>query len=124
MLFLVDENLPSSICRIFEDLGHQAEYVGDIKRLRQQPDEAIFDYAVKHKAIIVTRDLGFGNPLRFPLGKITGLVIIRFPNEISISKIGEELNRLLKDFQLKDFRNLILVEPGSLRKRALKIPPH
>ncbi|TSC75574.1 MAG: hypothetical protein G01um101430_416 [Parcubacteria group bacterium Gr01-1014_30] len=46
MLFLVDENTTSSIKIVFQEKGFEAECVKDIKELRGQPDEVIFNYAV------------------------------------------------------------------------------
>lgn len=120
MLFLIDENLPVSVADIFVNLGFIAEYVGDISELRRQPDEIIFEYAVKNKAIIVTRDIGLVSLMRFPLKKLPGIILLRFPNEVTINKLSAEVNRLIKNFNKKDFYNLIVIEPGYLRKRSLK----
>lgn len=120
LFFLVDANASTRVVSTFEDLGFGAEYVNDIPKLLNQPDELIFDYAVKKRAIIVTRDKGFANPLRFDLSELSGLILIRFPNEIKIITLCEEIYRLLKNFKEKDFyQNLIVVEPGQVRKVSL-----
>ena len=62
MLFLIDENLPVSIGKIFRKRGFQIDSVKALSELHGQSDEVIFKYAVEKKAIIVTRDLGFANP--------------------------------------------------------------
>lgn len=117
MLFLVDENLPISVGKIFSNRGYEVEYVSLSEELRSQPDEVIFNYAVAKRAIIVTRDLNFGNPTRFPLNKIPGIIVLRFPNEISIKTLVGEAQRLLIDFREESFNNLIIIEPGSVRAR-------
>ena len=119
MLFLIDENLPRSIGSIFADLGFRVEYVKRLKQLRGQPDEVIFEYAISHEAVIVTRDLNFANPLRFELPELAGMVVLRFPNEISIAGISQEVKRLAAAFKYEDWRNLIILEPGSARLRKL-----
>ena len=91
MFFLIDENLPTSIGEIFTGRGHSVECVRRLKQLQGQPDEVVFDYAVKKEAMIVTRDLGFGNPLRFELSKLKGGMILRFPNDVSMKRLtGKE----------------------------------
>lgn len=119
MLFLVDENLPRSITNVFQELGFKTEHVSNNPELRSQSDEDIFYYAIKNSAIIVTRDLGFANPFRFPLEKLTGLIIIRFPNEILISTLCSEIKKLVQGFKEEDFKSILVIEPGSVRKREL-----
>lgn len=119
MLFLIDENLPVSLGGIFEKRGYSVEHVRQLKQLRGKSDEAVFNYAAGKKAIIVSRDLGFTNPVRFDLGRIGGIVVLRFPNEISMRTIRSEVERLTDGFTEQDYRRLIVVEPGSVRSRGL-----
>lgn len=119
MKFLIDENLPASLAQLFVELGGEVEFVYDIPALRGEPDEAIFEHAVAKGTTIVTRDLGFANPTRFLLSKLAGLVIIRFPNEISTMVMSQEIYRLVQGLSPSDFHNLIVIEPGSIRKRKL-----
>lgn len=119
MSFLIDENLPPTLGHVFSKRGFIVECVLDLPQLRGSPDEVIFEYAIKHRMIIVTRDLGFANPLRFNLAQLQGLVIIRFPNEISIKVLCEEIVQLLQDMPKERFHNLIVLEPGSIRVREL-----
>ncbi len=119
MLFLIDENLPNSLGEIFRNRGYSVENVRKLKQLQGQADEVVFDYAVKNQAIIVTKDLGFGNPLRFELSKLNGLMIVRFPNDISMNVLKNEIARLIEDLKDEDFRQLVIVEPGSIRSRKI-----
>ncbi|TSC77517.1 MAG: hypothetical protein G01um101424_364 [Parcubacteria group bacterium Gr01-1014_24] len=119
MLFLIDENLPFSVGAIFIERGFAVECVGDIKELRGKSDEIIFDYARGKQAIIVTRDLQFANPTRFALNKLLGVMVLRFPNEISITMLCKETERLTRDLKEEDFRQLLVIEPGSIRMRTI-----
>lgn len=123
MLFLVDENLPASVGLIFSGAGHEAQYVSRLKQLHGKPDEVVFDYAVKNRGVIVTRDLDFANPLRFELKKVPGMIILRFPNEILIRTLCDEVERVIKDFEPGTFNNLVIIEPGLVRIRPLKQKP-
>lgn len=120
-MFLIDENLPKSIGVIFERLGFRVEYVRENLKLNGQTDEIIFRYAINKKAIIVTRDLDFVDLLRFDIHKLAGIVIIRFPQEISIATIYREITKATKNFHTNDFRKFVMViEPGLVRKRKIK----
>lgn len=63
--------------------------------------------------------MGFANPVRFPLKKLKGLFVIRFPNQITIPTLCEEITNLIETLEEKDFYYLIVVEPGTLRRRSL-----
>lgn len=76
----------------------------DLKEFRGRPDEDIFAYAVEREAVVVTRDVRFANPLRFPLGKITGIIVLRFPNDVSIAALCGEMKRLIADLKEEDLK--------------------
>lgn len=115
--FLIDENLPRQVGEVFSGRGFPVEQVSSNPELRHKSDEIIFDYAVKKQAIIVTRDLNFANPLKFSLDEVPGMIILRFPNEISIATLSKEVKKLISDLEEGDFSNLIILEPGTIRKR-------
>ena len=121
MRFLIDENLPTSLGQELLKLGVEVECVYDKPMLRGKSDEAIFDYLISNNLILLTCDVGFVNPLRFQLSKAAGLVLIRFPNEISTATLVKEISHFIQDLKSEDFsRNLIVMEPGSIRKRRIQ----
>lgn len=120
MNFLLDENTPRSLGSVFEKRGFLVEFVRDIDSLRGKSDDVIFNHGVENNAIIVTRDIDFANPLRFGLHRLPGLIILRFPNEISVEGLCREVARLTSEFQEEDFHNLIIIEPGFVRIRDLR----
>ena len=119
MRFLVDENLPSSVGTIFTERGWHAECVSGLVALRGQSDEAVFEYAVKNRMVIVTRDLRFTDPTQFALHEIPGIMIVRFPNDVSIDTLCIEAKRLIHNLYEDDFRQIVVIEPGSVRIRSL-----
>ena len=119
MLFLIDENLPFSIGESFRQKGHEIASASKIPELRTQPDEVLFNYAVKYRAIIITRDLGYANPARFELSRLQGLIVIRFPNVISMQALCREIARLTEQLAEADFKNLLIIEPSHIRSRHL-----
>lgn len=115
--FLVDADLPRSLARYLRTTNLQAEDVRDLG-FRTSPDEEIFAYAVSHHLVLLSGDLGFGNILRFPLGSHPGIVVARFPNEVSTDKLNNEILGALQTLTDEDLAgNLIIIEPGRIRLR-------
>lgn len=119
MRILIDEDLPRALEVVFFARGFEVQRVKNIPTLRGQPDEVIFDFAAHSQSIIVTGDLDFPNPQRFPIDTLPGMMLLRFPNEMPVDVICEEVTRLIADVAEKDFSNLLIIEPGHLRIRAL-----
>ncbi|MCK9249534.1 MAG: DUF5615 family PIN-like protein [Solirubrobacteraceae bacterium] len=60
MRFLVDAQLPPALARMLEARGHEAEHVVDITR-GDAPDRELWNYAVEHGAVLVTKDEDFSD---------------------------------------------------------------
>ena len=58
MKFVIDQQLPATLARWFEDRGFEAVHVRDLG-MRAAPDPAIWRYAVEHAACVVTKDEDF-----------------------------------------------------------------
>lgn len=56
--FLVDAQLPPVLARKIAAMGHEAAHVLDVGLL-ESSDSQIWDYAIKHGAIILTKDEDF-----------------------------------------------------------------
>lgn len=118
---IIDEDLPRSFSLILTSLGFTALDIRDCG-LRGKPDDKVFRFSQKHKAVLFSADLGFSNILRFPLGKHYGICILRFPNQMSVELINREVKRLLKKILSKDYPgNLIIVSPSRVRIHRYKI---
>ncbi len=63
--FIVDANLPPALARALTTQGYQAEHVIDIG-LRDSEDDPIWDYAIEHQCIIITKDEDFPKFLARP----------------------------------------------------------
>jgi len=86
--------------------------------LRGQTDVHIFEYAVSRSFTLLTGDVGFGNIVLFPLGSHAGVVIARFPNEVSTATLNDAIVHALHGLSDEDIRgNLIVIEPGRIRLR-------
>jgi predicted nuclease of predicted toxin-antitoxin system len=58
--FLVDTQLPPALTHFLQTEGHQAEHVLDLG-LGQSKDEVLWEYALRHQAVIVTKDEDFAD---------------------------------------------------------------
>lgn len=58
MRFIVDAQLPPALARMLSRRGHHAEHVADIG-MRHSDDTPIWNYALEHGAVIVTKDEDF-----------------------------------------------------------------
>ncbi len=56
--FLIDEQLPPALGRLFKDAGHDAVHIYNIG-LGAASDQRVWDEAIARKAILVTKDADF-----------------------------------------------------------------
>ncbi|MGQ9478307.1 MAG: DUF5615 family PIN-like protein [Candidatus Bipolaricaulia bacterium] len=114
---VVDEDMHRSVEEPLRGLGHRVLDVRD-HGLRGASDREVFAFAQQQRAALLTGDLGFANLLSFPLGTHHGIIIARFPNELSPKRINEEILRGLAGVEENEIAgSLIIVEPGRVRIR-------
>jgi predicted nuclease of predicted toxin-antitoxin system len=115
--FVIDEDMPRSTGKLLKHLGYEIKDIRD-HRLRGASDDAVYQFAQSHQAVLITGDLGFGNILRFPIGSHFGIVVTRFPNEMTAGEINRQLVERFRELREEDFKgNLIIIEPGKIRIR-------
>jgi predicted nuclease of predicted toxin-antitoxin system len=115
--FLLDENIPLSAAAILRGAGHGARHVGDVG-LRGAPDETIFARAQAEGWLIVTRDLGFGNLLDYPLETHVGIIVLRVPSTYTARQIRGVLRSFIVSVEPDEIvEALAIVEPGRYRIR-------
>src|SRR5438552_898637 len=113
----IDEDLHRSLGQMLENLGFTVFDIRD-HNLRGEPDEVIFDFAQSRKALLFSADLGFANTMEFPVGTHSGIVILRFPNEMSTTMINEIVSALLGKIPKELLAgSLVVITPGGLRIR-------
>jgi len=119
MKFFLDTNIPYSVLEIFTEFKLTAIHSRDID-LHNATDNEIFEYVVKNKYILITKDLEFANPKIFPTNRLTGLIILRLPFFFK----ADQQTRVLKDFlssiNTRDLTKCItIVKLGSYRIRKI-----
>ena len=118
MKFKLDENIGRRAVDVFIRAGHDAHTVYD-ERLQGCNDQTIYERCCEEQRCLVTLDLDFSNILRFPAERCGGIVIIRTPNNTSLTA----LEKLIRDFLgmvTADTRinTNWIVEPGRIRIHA------
>ena len=58
MNILIDAQLPPALVRLLTDAGHQARHVAEVG-LREAPDPAVWDHAIRQDDVIFTKDEDF-----------------------------------------------------------------
>lgn len=76
MEFKVDENLPSEVCELLRQAGHDAISVLD-QKLGGRPDDEIATVCRTEGRALLTLDTDFANILAYPPADYHGIVVIR-----------------------------------------------
>lgn len=79
MKFLIDAQLPQALVHLITSLGHHAVHVEEATLLLAT-DEAIWNYALTHQHIIITKDEDFKNMLPLTATNRTPVVWMRIGN--------------------------------------------
>lgn len=114
MKFKLDENLDARLASAMQAKGLDGDTVLS-EGLSGTSDEGIFEVCKTTDRVLITLDLDFANPFRFPPGSASGIIVLR-PQSANISQVGsllfQALDRLNKE-RIKGRR--WIVEPGRVR---------
>jgi predicted nuclease of predicted toxin-antitoxin system len=114
MRFKLDENLDPRFAPLLAEGGHEADTVLS-EGLSGQPDGAIYDACRASGRTLITLDLDFSNPLRFPPSATEGIVVIRPPLPL-LPLIETTLRNALRHIKSHALKGkLWIVEPGRIR---------
>ncbi len=117
MKFKLDENLHPQLSELIAEGGHEVTTVRD-EGLSGATDEEVHRAAASEDRTLLTLDLDFSNPLRFPTTGTAGVAVIRVPRPL-LSLMEATLRLVLS--RLKDgtiHGRLWIVEPGRIREYA------
>jgi predicted nuclease of predicted toxin-antitoxin system len=114
MRFKLDENLDAQLASILAKHGHDVATVLG-QQLGGRSDEMIYQRCVAERRVLITLDLDFSNPLRFPVADTVGIIVLRPIRPLLglIEKVLSQVPTLLEREQLE--HRLWIVEPGRLR---------
>jgi len=118
--FLIDADLPRSVCITLRQKGYPADDVRDLD-LGTASDDAIFQHATTHGYTLISADKGFSNLLHFPLGTHHGILVARFPRHAPARGKIRILLRWISTLQEEDLRgNLLIIQAKGVRIRRAK----
>lgn len=80
MKLKLDENLGNRGAEMFRAAGHDVATVFE-QGLTSAPDPEVIAACQAEKRCLVTLDLDFGNPLRFPPSSYSGIAVLRLPSK-------------------------------------------
>lgn len=114
MRFKLDENLDRRLAVLFVEHGHEADTVV-AEGLGGQDDQVVFDTCRQGGRILVTLDLDFSSPIRFPPAQTAGIVVVRPPRPV-LPLIRATLAAAIPGLTSRSLEGrLWIVEPGRIR---------
>ena len=81
MRIKLDENFDPKLVDLFEAAGHNADTVLS-EGLSGRKDEDIYEICRSNQQVLITLDLDFANPFRFPPEDTAGVVVVRPPRPL------------------------------------------
>jgi predicted nuclease of predicted toxin-antitoxin system len=79
--FKLDENFDVRLIPLLAEGGHEADSV-PAERLSGSSDEVIYEVCRATGQTLITLDMDFANPFRFPPGPLEGIVVVRPPRPV------------------------------------------
>jgi hypothetical protein len=114
MKFKLDENFDPRLVPVLQEHGFDVDTIL-AERLSGSPDEVVYATCQKLGRVLVTLDLDFSNPFRFPPGDTEGIIVVRPPRPI-LPAVRSTLLSILPQLKTLPIRGTLwIVEPGRIR---------
>ena len=112
----LDENLGRSCAELLAALGHDVATVHQ-EGMGSWKDEDVLSACARENRALITLDLDFSNPLRFPPEKTPGIVVLRLPSPIEPGHLAAALASLNSALSSRSVEGrLWIAQPGTLRE--------
>jgi predicted nuclease of predicted toxin-antitoxin system len=112
--FKLDENLDVRLAAAMHEKGLDGDTVLS-ETLSGASDEGIFEACKKTGRVLITLDLDFANPFRFPPQSAPGIMVLR-PQNANLSQIRSLFFNALSRLSEESIEGrLWIVEPGRVR---------
>lgn len=121
MKFLLDANLSPQLLSQLNASDCSTQHVSELGLIRAS-DIEILKFAKRHRAVVITADVDFGE-LLMKLGlRKPSVITVRRVERLSISELAALLISTITANRKPLSRGmLIVVEPGNIRQRALPL---
>ena len=119
---LVDMNLSGKLAGRLREAGYDCRHwkeIGDPKA----PDTELFDWAKRNGAIVITRDIGFGDILAASNFDAPSVMLIRCNDSFSTLVLPVILQALRQTEEQLRLGALVVVTESRLRIRMLPLKP-
>ena len=112
----LDENLGRSCAAVLAASGHDDSTVRE-QGMSSWEDERVLAACVQEGRTLLTLDLDFSNPLRFPPERTPGIVVLRLPSPLTLSQLQLALRALDAALVTRSVSGkLWIVQPGVVRE--------
>lgn len=115
MKFKLDENFGTRTQELFRAAGYEVDTVRD-EGLQGSSDQNLFEVCRNENYCLVTLDSDFSNPIHFSPDQLSGIVVIRVPQNPSLGLLKdliESFITILPNICLE--KQLLIVQPGRIR---------
>jgi predicted nuclease of predicted toxin-antitoxin system len=122
--FKLDENIGSDLSREIAKVGHDMATVS-AQSISGCEDQVLYDVCRAEQRILVTLDMDFANPLRFPPEATAGIIVLRPPRPL-LTLLRAALTSVLGRIETGTESiagRLWIVEPTSIRIYEPSEPP-
>jgi predicted nuclease of predicted toxin-antitoxin system len=120
MKILVDECLPRRWCGVLREAGYEAVHCLEIAAAGTA-DRVHFEWAVKNGAVVLTKDLDFGDILAITGAASPSVVIMRSDGDLPEEIGGLVLQTLHGAKDAIEAGALVVAKEGSTRLRVLPL---
>lgn len=123
MKLKLDENLGRRGADLFTQAGHDVMTVA-AQGMSSAPDEQLVAACHAEGRCLVTLDLDFSNPLRFPPHHFSGLAVIRAPSPLTLRELLQCCRTLIAGLsQDAIIGKLWIIESSRIRRYQPDEPP-
>lgn len=99
---VLDENVSLEVDYRLQALGHSVIAIAKLSD-RGMSDEKVFSIVIEKESVLVTRDIHFTNPLRFPPEKSRGILYLTHGN-LRASEEGDLVEQFFRSHPEESFR--------------------
>jgi len=115
MKFKLDENFGQRCVEVLTAAGHDVATVAG-QRMSGAADTQVLEACRNEQRCLISLDLDFANPLRFPPANFSGIAVVRLPGRASYAGLVSAVQTLAKALESESIiGKLWIVEVGRIR---------
>lgn len=116
MKFKLDENIGARGVAVLKGYGHDVSTVAE-QGLSGATDTSLFDVCKAEGRAVVSLDLDFAMPSRFPPKDSSGIVVLRLPTPQNPEHLYSAIRTLAAYVEREPLEGrLLVIEPGRVRE--------